>query len=901
MNLSNKIIFLFYISILLFCVQQPLNGQIKNVYISEIMYDSPLDEDKISYPLKHNNGEYLKLYNPTDKDIDMSSWVLKGTGATEQYVFPSGTKIMANDILLLAYKSDISFDFYQFSGLSSTVKVLYQKAVILNNRGESLKLYNSLGSLVDIVSYGDKTINGGDLKARNGIGDIKFNNLKSLKRTKVSYKNDSVISNGINDLTYGNVSPSITGNATEYNATPIVVIPGVNKDNEKDPIIPYNTIPEKPQPITWFQTVPVTASDPEGKYMWRDITGNNAQLRQYDTSNINNGSEYITARANIMHFNFHPALNLSIDKAIKEILINKSNLSQATIIGIWQPKEISLSENQFLYALNGRKNESVVFTKENITESNESGKSPLTYGTSDTTKNLMYRSDSWDVSLIKYHEQSLRIASYSRSNHPEHALWGESQRAVISLGWKYNSTSINNTSTFGSNVVNLKEYDGYVPELLIFDRILSLVEQKKVESYLAIKYGITMDKPYISGNGELLWDTKSNIEYQNRVTGYGHDDTFGLNQIVSTTSYEESPYFSETNGTYYQNNINNLSTDNRLLVIGCQPGNQLGNGEYVLYGDNNKSYLNTAPNPLKPDFGGIVERKWLVCTNKPEHEENLDWTIYNITITNINQSKYKYYITKPTVKALSYMITKVPLKSTSGFIGWTVSSITGTFTVKFGTNNGILLAGNNDYGYKIANGLVYPVKKGVADAQSFTTLSMGQTIGVYKEGNKMYMRVDGVRNSSSEITMLTQDSLVYGSVNMAGSPDISMNNLRHGGFVNSGNRIELSYDSQRASELATYADGKCCLIIDRSGTGNFDGSIDRYVSDEYDATRRKIIFNNVFWDTDGNGKDVFTFGYLNNETPPKTVKKPQTPTMILRATRCWQYIIKIYTICRPSP
>jgi hypothetical protein len=76
--------------------------------------------------------------------------------------------------------------------------------------------------------------------------------------------------------------------------------------------------------------------------------------------------------------------------------------------------------------------------------------------------------------------------------------------------------------------------------------------------------------------------------------------------------------------------------------------------------------------------------------------------------------------------------------------------------------------------------------------------------------------------------------------------------------------LELSYDGSRAADFANYLNGQTYLIVDRSGTGSYPSDYTAYyASDEQDASRQKIILNNIQWDADGSGSaDVFTFGYL---------------------------------------
>ena len=49
------------------------------VHLSEILYDTPLNEQIVSPP--YSNGEYVELYNAGDS-VDLSGWLLCGDGST---------------------------------------------------------------------------------------------------------------------------------------------------------------------------------------------------------------------------------------------------------------------------------------------------------------------------------------------------------------------------------------------------------------------------------------------------------------------------------------------------------------------------------------------------------------------------------------------------------------------------------------------------------------------------------------------------------------------------------------------------------------------------------------------------------------------------------------------------
>lgn len=369
-------------------------------------------------------------------------------------------------------------------------------------------------------------------------------------------------------------------------------------------------------PEAWYKTVPVLADQPNGRYQWKDFSSNNVPLVKYVANGA--GAGYTVGRDSIMYYNFNPALDLSAGNTSKEIIINRSNLAQATVIGVWGPKKEETNPDKFVFALNGRRNESVVFTKSHIYASAESGKPVLPYG-NDTVKNLLSIPNS-NTTDKKAREGALRIASFYKYTMPNTALWGEATKATLSLGSSFVSANTNNTSTFSADINGLGGFNGYTPELLVFPRVLSPIELDIFESYLAIKYGISLDKSYLSGTGGLIWDCKSNAMFNNRITGYGREDLLELDQKRATTSYQEAPYYSDSYGSYDTGSSYDLSSRHRLLVVGNQPDSLLYDGQYVLFGDNNLPITATGDS-----ISGFttMQRKWLVaatrtCTSRIE-------------------------------------------------------------------------------------------------------------------------------------------------------------------------------------------------------------------------------------------------------------------------------------------
>lgn len=79
------------------------------------------------------NPDWVELYNNTDKEMDLSNFILQDDkGASEEFVFPVGTKIAAKSHLVLNAGADFEF------GISSS-------------KGDELTLLDTKGSIVDRI------------------------------------------------------------------------------------------------------------------------------------------------------------------------------------------------------------------------------------------------------------------------------------------------------------------------------------------------------------------------------------------------------------------------------------------------------------------------------------------------------------------------------------------------------------------------------------------------------------------------------------------------------------------------------------------------------------------------------------------------------------------------------
>ena len=101
-----------------------------------------------------------------------------------------------------------------------------------------------------------------------------------------------------------------------------------------------------------------------------------------------------------------------------------------------------------------------------------------------------------------------------------------------------------------------RTFNGDIAETLYFPRVLTAAESNRVESYLALKYGVTLNGPttlgspadYRSSTQTLVWSGVANPTYHNDVAGIGRDGT-DLDQRVSNST-NPGPQPAIANGTY---------------------------------------------------------------------------------------------------------------------------------------------------------------------------------------------------------------------------------------------------------------------------------------------------------------------------------------------------------------
>ncbi|MDE5424395.1 hypothetical protein L3073_19475, partial [Ancylomarina sp. DW003] len=115
-------------------------------------------------------------------------------------------------------------------------------------------------------------------------------------------------------------------------------------------------------------------------------------------------------------------------------------------------------------------------------------------------------------------------------------------------------------------------FDGQLAELIVYTSVPTPLEQEQVQSYLAVKYGLTKnsadnvttggedERDYFAADGTVIWDYSANTAYHNDVAGVGRDDDAGLDQQKSKSS--------NTTGTVTMDKGGAFGTDGDFLLWG---------------------------------------------------------------------------------------------------------------------------------------------------------------------------------------------------------------------------------------------------------------------------------------------------------------------------------------------
>jgi len=182
---------------------------------------------------------------------------------------------------------------------------------------------------------------------------------------------------------------------------------------------------------------------------------------------------------------------------------------------------------------------------------------------------------------------------------------------------KFRGTSDSNYFTLGKAQLGdslVSAFSGDMAECFVFDRFLKRSEALKIETYLAVKYGITLiGSDYVSPSDVILWDYESNKLYSNGIAGLGRDSVFGLYQKQGSSSEEDGLL------TLGVGNFSTLNKENDYCLT---------DGNYLLWGHDAGTLNFEAVSGENSEW--VLGRKWLIQSTNTKNNFFSTWVKFRV-------------------------------------------------------------------------------------------------------------------------------------------------------------------------------------------------------------------------------------------------------------------------------
>lgn len=161
--------------------------------------------------------------------------------------------------------------------------------------------------------------------------------------------------------------------------------------------------------------------------------------------------------------------------------------------------------------------------------------------------------------------------------------------------------------------------NGDLAEVIMYNYFPTATQRQQIESYLAIKYGITLDqsdggKDYLSSTGTTIYPaTTSHAVYNNNIAGIGQDDGSALLQSSS-------------------------QSQNNLSVLSVSSPSALTNGNFLLWGDDSPTITNS--NNVPAPYINRLSRVWRAKTTGSVGTVTLSFDLTGLGVSLSNASRF---------------------------------------------------------------------------------------------------------------------------------------------------------------------------------------------------------------------------------------------------------------------
>lgn len=617
-------------------------------------------------------------------------------------------------------------------------------------------------------------------------------------------------------------------------------------------------------PYVWMRTSSVS-SDPDNNYFWKDLNGNNVKL------NLNE-QERVNGRSDIYTYNFYPSFPFT-DDANSLLRIEGTGLQKATVIGVYgYSSEDDHTEDGFVLNMsNGTDDDETVITKANVIHPSSSSR-----------KSFGYKDRNLKAANKDEQQKSLRIMSYTKSTNPRQTV--ASTFNNISIGGQYVDGVTSKVGSFDAETFKDAEKakrNMSVPELLVYDKALTNEARLEAETYLALKYGITLDMDYTLdeeyGNKGVVWK-KDNYT---RVCGYGRMDSYNFIQPWTTTSERETPLYLKD--TYYKNSFYNKSANENLLVAGRY--GEFGDKTLIMFADNKsqikfeeseeKKLAATSESAVNFEQTGEVPQKYIplkrIWKLKNLSQEYSDGEHVSIELPENEGEVEEKFAGSYNIKVkegANATIDNMPAFVNKGEISWVSGALNGDVTVtlggqvfKFAASGNISVNGNDvNVSYK---------RKDLID--------------VVKKGSVLYVRKNGEIIPSTRVEQ-NQTPAEWTMEIASKGKTVELNEFHVMSDNVNNDYMELCYGMVESMNL--YTNGKIYLLMsDKEDFQDEEANLRIYRMTSKDKTRSKVLFENLDWKTGGEFT-YFTFA-VSGDPEEEEIEVNKDPVVTETSPACY--------------
>lgn len=180
---------------------------------------------------------------------------------------------------------------------------------------------------------------------------------------------------------------------------------------------------------------------------------------------------------------------------------------------------------------------------------------------------------------------------------------------------------------YSPRVGNDREFNGSIAELIGFNRVLSARELKRVESYIALKYAITLNNAgggakgnYLSSDNVVIWDADNDPGYHKNIIAIGRDDGSELMQKQSHTAKDSMRIYLSVLAATNAINRGSFGSDGAFIVAG-------NNGDKMLFDKSNTEF------PKNQRIYNRMGREWKITNTNFTGSFSMDIKLSNASVT----------------------------------------------------------------------------------------------------------------------------------------------------------------------------------------------------------------------------------------------------------------------------